>query len=245
MKYFVVFGLFVFSLNFYSQNKKTKKLEDFTCEEGTKDAISDAEKGEYLLISYGLAISINIPDYGYYDFRNDYIYEKYGIKFESGGCVITNYSDCYRKKTEELLKAKYGKDILEKSEKEAINLFKNTDDYKNNLKEKIESDYVFSTFRLHNEPYFVGGDDALEDFLGRSTDPYKFGWDKEHVVVEFIVEKNGSISEIQLNSSIKNKELDNDLKNEILQFMLKMPNWKPAVYFNEIVRAEKTIRIVI
>lgn len=245
MKCFVLLILFVFSFDAVSQSREMHSFE-ITCEEGVKDAVSYAEKGEYLLVSYGLVAEINVTDYGFYDFRNNYVYNKYGIKFEDGGCVVTQYSDCYRKKTEDLLFEKYGSDILEKSKKEAIRLFKETDSYKSNLKEKIESDFVFSTFRLDEEPTFIGGERALENFLGKSTNPYESDdWDREYVKATFIVEKNGSISNVRLTSSIESKKLNKELENEILALFEKMPNWKPAIYFEEIVRTKVTINIVI
>lgn len=241
----ILFFLFVSAFSAVSQNIKR---EIFTCKEGIKDAIIYASNGEYLLISYGLISSITslgYSDHGFKDFKNKFIYNKYGIKQEKGGCVISQYSDCYRKKTEELLYEKYGEDILVKAKKEAIDLFKETKKYKDNLKDEIESDHVFPSFIVHHKPRFLGGEKQLENYLGKSIDTYRFGKDIDYVEVDFIVEKDGSISNVRLKPSIENKELKNNLKHDILLLFKKMVKWKPAIYFNEKVRVSESIYIVI
>ncbi len=240
--------LFLLALCFCCSVRKNNKKVVFTCEEGIKDAIINVQKGEYLLISYGLTMSFSIPeysDYGYGDFKEKFIYDKYGIKYENGGCVITKYGDCFREKTEELLFKKYGNNILVRAEKEAINRFKKTKKYEENLKKRIESDHVFPSVILHSKAKFIGGEKELEKYLGRSTNIYEFDWDKEYIDVDFIVEKNGNISDIKITSSIKSKELDSGLKDEIFELIQGMPLWEPAIYFNETVRVSESINIVI
>ena len=50
---------------------------------------------------------------------------KYGIDTKNAGCVISEYSQCYSKTMNDLVLDKFGKDIFEKSSKEAEELFKN------------------------------------------------------------------------------------------------------------------------
>ena len=49
---------------------------------------------------------------------------KYRIDTKNAGCVITEYSECYSKTMNDLVLDKFGKDIFEKSRKEAEKLFK-------------------------------------------------------------------------------------------------------------------------
>ncbi|WP_339889909.1 hypothetical protein [uncultured Flavobacterium sp.] len=122
------FLTFIFTLTFgliYGQEKnKTEKdsivWTKVTCEKGIEDAKIDAEKGTYKCLSYGLMFETN-PELN--KFINDYRKKKYGIITRNGGCVITDYSECYLKTMKELVLKKFGEDIFEKSRKEAEDLY--------------------------------------------------------------------------------------------------------------------------
>ena len=122
------FLTFIFTLTFgvvHCQEKnKTEKdsivWTKISCEKGIEDAKIDAEKGTYKCLSYGLMFEAN-PELN--KFVNDYREKKYGIITRNGGCVITNYSECYSKTMKELVLKKFGEDIFERSRKEAEELY--------------------------------------------------------------------------------------------------------------------------
>ena len=59
------------------------------------------------------------------------------------------------------------------------------------------------------------------------------------VIVSFIVNKNGSISDIKII-----KSLDPDCDSEVLRVMKKMPKWKPGTEKGRPVRSEYVIPII-
>ena len=79
------------------------------------------KNGIYNCYSYGLIIDIN-PELSSY--IQNYRKTKYRIDTKNAGCVITEYSECYSKTMNDLVLDKFGKDIFEKSRKEAEKLFK-------------------------------------------------------------------------------------------------------------------------
>ncbi|MBC3757457.1 hypothetical protein H7U19_03505 [Hyunsoonleella sp. SJ7] len=217
----------------------------FSCEEGVRDAVLNAHKGDYLLISYGLVVTIgNNPDNEFYDFKNRYFREKYGVQFESGGCVSTQYDECFKNKTKELLAIRYGDSILEKAKQEAIDGFIKTEIYKKEYKKRVESDSIFSTYRVHEYPKFKGGVKALEDYLGASTNPYQFEWGTEYFITYFVIEKDGKVSNVRIKRPEKGQMITQEVRDKILYLFDKMPNWKPAVYFNQNVRTSESISVV-
>ena len=52
-------------------------------------------------------------------YYENYILEKYHIKFVKKGCVITNSIKCYKETMKKLVCEKFGADIFEKSRIEA------------------------------------------------------------------------------------------------------------------------------
>ena len=94
MKQLILILLFLFSVSLFSQNQNVYKR--ITCEDGIEQAILDASKGGYKLISYGLMISFE--DYGFGEFYSDFVYKKFGIQFSNGGCVIMPDTKCYKEK---------------------------------------------------------------------------------------------------------------------------------------------------
>ena len=109
----------------YSQKKnKTKDNAvvwvKLTCEKGVSDAKIDAKKGIYKCLTYGLVFERN-PELS--NFIRDYRKKKYGIIVGNGGCVTSDYSECYSKEIEKIIKKKFGEDIFERSRKEAEELY--------------------------------------------------------------------------------------------------------------------------
>ena len=118
--------LFLISLGFVNAQEKHETKKDSlvwttpTCEKGVEDAKIDAEKGIYECLSYGFIFETN-PELN--KFINEYREKKYGIITRNGGCVITEYSQCYSKTMKEIVFKKFGVDIFERSRKEAEALY--------------------------------------------------------------------------------------------------------------------------
>lgn len=60
------------------------------------------------------------------------------------------------------------------------------------------------------------------------------------VVIEFIVEKDGSISGVR---AVRGKELGNGLPEEAIRVVKNMPPWKPAMQNGQLVRSYRTLPI--
>ncbi|MDQ8011599.1 MAG: hypothetical protein REI96_04065 [Flavobacterium nitrogenifigens] len=118
--------LLTFTLGFIYSQEKNKTEKDsivwvkMTCEKGIDQAKVDAEKGIYKCLSYGLIFDQN-PKLN--KFVKEYREKKYGIVIGNGGCVTSDYSECYSKTMKKIILEKFGADIFEKSRKEAEELY--------------------------------------------------------------------------------------------------------------------------
>jgi TonB family protein len=91
-------------------------------------------------------------------------------------------------------------------------------------------------------PKFPGGDAALMDYLIKNVkypaEATKNGA-QGRVLVQFIVEKDGSISEIEVV-----KKIDENLDAEAVRVVKAMPKWKPGMQKGEPVRVRFTLPIM-
>ncbi|BCS85787.1 cell envelope biogenesis protein TonB [Prevotella herbatica] len=98
-------------------------------------------------------------------------------------------------------------------------------------------------FRVIEElPEFPGGATEYMKWLTRNLRYPKSAEEKKidgKVVVSFIINKNGTISDIKII-----KSLDPDCDNEVLRVMKKMPKWKPGTEKGHPVRTEYVIPVV-
>lgn len=124
MKYLI--AILILISNFTYSQQKISVEKDSTvyrfknCDEGINEAQIDFAKGIYNSVSYGLIIQ---RDAKFDEFLANYRKEKYGIVSKTGGCVVTDYTECYSNKMEDLIFKKFGKDIFERSKKEAEKLW--------------------------------------------------------------------------------------------------------------------------
>jgi hypothetical protein len=103
----------------HSQEKKLVWTER-TCENGTEKAKKDFNQGYYFCESFGLVAE---TDTDFSEFYDKYLLEKYKIISTNGGCIVTDYRECYSKTMEKLVLVKYGADIFEKSLIEAKEIY--------------------------------------------------------------------------------------------------------------------------
>ena len=109
--------------------------------------------------------------------------------------------------------------------------------------ETVEDDDRVYDF-VENRPYFPGGDAAMMQWLSRNmlypAEAAAQGI-QGRVVVRFIVERNGSISDAQIVHSSDNSYLD----AEAIRTVQAMPNWQPGRNDSgEIVRSRFTLPVI-
>ena len=99
--------------------------------------------------------------------------------------------------------------------------------------EKKVEDKVFDAVEQY--PSFPGGEGAMFSYISNNLQyPEKAQKNRiqGRVVVKFIVEKDGSIRNVEVNRSV-----DPDLDNEVIRIIKSMPKWNPAKQKGTEVRA--------
>lgn len=89
--------------------------------------------------------------------------------------------------------------------------------------------------RVDTYPVYTGGFSALHDFLRNNL---KAAGETGRVIATFVIEKDGSISNIEVVRSFSDKA-----KSEALRVIKLMPKWKPGRDKGRIVRVQYTIPI--
>ncbi|MFT5821661.1 MAG: protein TonB [Crocinitomix sp.] len=90
--------------------------------------------------------------------------------------------------------------------------------------------------------HFPGDGDAMDLFIRKNLHyppKLKAAGVQGKVYIQFIVEKDGSISNITVRRGCKNDELDQEAVNVIK----KMPNWTPGTMRGKKVRVKQTIPV--
>lgn len=98
-----------------------------------------------------------------------------------------------------------------------------------------ESNKIFNGDDVDQQPSFPGGTNALNTFIASNLKYSVVAQEngiQGRVVVKFIVEKDGSISNVEVNRSV-----DPDLDNEAMRVIKNMPKWNPAKQNGTEVRA--------
>ena len=118
-----------------------------------------------------------------------------------------------------------------------VYVFKKGDNdiYSKKEQNESESNKIFNGDDVDQQPSFPGGTNALNTFIGSNLKYPVFAQEKGiqgRVVVKFIVEKDGSISNVEVNRSV-----DRDLDNEAMRVIKNMPKWNPAKQNGTEVRA--------
>lgn len=97
------------------------------------------------------------------------------------------------------------------------------------------SNIIYSSEVLNVLPDFPGGKEKLINYLQKHLKvPKKSKQNdvKGRVYVQFVIEKNGQITNIKILRS-----LNNECDNEVIKTISKMPKWSPGEKNNEIVRS--------
>lgn len=91
------------------------------------------------------------------------------------------------------------------------------------------------------EAQFPGGTEAMMKFLSENIEYPEISMvlgDQGRVFVQFVIEKDGSLSNIKILRGVTT-----EIDSEAIRVIHKMPNWTPAIYNDEIVRARATLPI--
>ena len=102
---------------------------------------------------------------------------------------------------------------------------------------KTSNDKVFE--KVEDMPEFPGGEKAMMDFVAKNVQYPKEAMEKEisgRVLVGFIVEKDGSISETEIA-----KGIGGGCDEEAVRVVKAMPKWKPGIQKGKPVRVHFTM----
>ena len=238
MRHLFVFLLLSTTITFAQKPKKTqianrelwKKREMTNCKTGTQRAQADFSKGIYILQTLG-----QVVDKDFHPFFIKTAKEKYGITLTASPCVVYSEPKCYNQIMREKVLAKFGNDIEAKIKAEALLEFKQSEPYKKNIQPKIDTGFVFTS--AHTRATFPGDQAEMRNFIKTNIQEIKNSsyWSAN---VSFIVEKDGSLSDI-----IFHKEPKDEIRNEVARIVQLMPKWIPAHYYGETVRFRQNITI--
>jgi len=207
-----------------SEMGNSKKFR--TCSDGIANAESDVKKGVYKLYSFGMPA---YDDWDFQGFYEDFVYNEYNIKISNAGCEVREESECYAKKMKELIFIKFGKNIFKHAKSQAKIA------YKKDIQSKVNSDdYIFSS--IDSMPKFKDDNEKLTSYLKKNLKEIN-DLDKK-VAVFFIVEKDGSISDVEI------KRGTSKYDKKIKEVFSKMPNWNPGIYYGKPVRVRTRIPLV-
>ena len=217
----------------FSQNDSLLEIPEWmgnSCEKGEELAIRDYKLGVYKIFNFGLPVMSEI-EWDYSDFYKEYLMDNYNIQSKHLGCVMYETAVCYSNKMKDLIENKNGDDYFEKINKEAKVL------YNSYIQGKIDREFVFKF--ADTMPEFVGGKDSLLSFLRKNIKyPKTIGSYKGTVYCQFIIEKDGSISNIEII-----KGLEENFDNESIRVIQLMPNWNPGIHLGKAVSCKMVLPI--
>lgn len=108
------------------------------------------------------------------------------------------------------------------------------------LGSKYEDTTVYETPQI--PPKYVGGDEALSNFI-KKTVRYPsasiMNGEQGKVYVQFIVEKDGSVSNIEIF-----KGVSSNLNEESMRVISLMPKWTPGMHQGEAVRTKVVVPVI-
>ncbi|WP_431242753.1 energy transducer TonB [Flavobacterium sp. P21] len=103
----------------------------------------------------------------------------------------------------------------------------------------IEGNYVYNTAGIDVKPEFPGGKEAMDSFIKQNFKSPKEGL-KGKVYAMFIIEKDGSLSDIKIL-----RDIGYETVAEAIRVIKLFPKWSPGKLNNKTVRALYSIPMVI
>ena len=95
-----------------------------------------------------------------------------------------------------------------------------------------EENKVYNTSALDNKPEFQGGNEALNAFIQQNYKNPKDKTLKGNVYATFIIEKDGSVSNIKIL-----RDIGSGTGDETIRILKKSPKWIPGKQNNNVVRS--------
>lgn len=207
------------------QNDSAQTQSYNPCEYGIETAIANAENGTYVRVTYG---NTYYSDWSFQQFYELYLQETYGIIWMHVGCSISPEDLCLKTTMDELIFAKFGSDIYDKSKADAYKF------YRADTQTKIDSNEIFSD--LDTMPNFQGGTNRLQKYIRKYIN---CGKDLNGVLVaEVTIEKDGSVTDVKIEQGISTQ-----CDQEVINVLQNSKNWQPGVYFGQAVRTRMKITI--
>ncbi|GAB3723334.1 energy transducer TonB [Flavobacterium koreense] len=100
-----------------------------------------------------------------------------------------------------------------------------------NIYSQENSDKVYNSSEVDEKPEFVGGMEKFYKFTAKNFNVPSGEGIKGKIIVEFIIEKDGSITNINVI-----QDIGYGTAEETISFLKKSPRWKPGKKNGEIVR---------
>lgn len=195
---------------------------DETCEQATERASKDFANGEMKAISYGLPAFDE--SYDFEIFYDDFLKEHYNILSYSGGCMITESTECYSGRMYELILEEFGEDFFRRTRQEAIKLFKPKNDtnttgfFVDHNEPESEVYYIVDT-----QPDYPGGFDELFKYVDLKIEEALPSYEKQEqrVFISLIVDKRGRTKNCKIV-----RGSDDKMDVLILEILQTLPKWK-------------------
>lgn len=111
----------------------------------------------------------------------------------------------------------------------------------NTIESEVENNIIYDI--AEHLPEFNGGLNALNKYIEDHTNAIALSEKLKksiRVMVSFIVEKDGALSNVEIAKSCNNSKLDTEAKNIVQE----MPNWLPAKNDGVIVRMKYTVPVI-
>ena len=111
------------------------------------------------------------------------------------------------------------------------------------FEEKEDDNTIYNSAGIELQPEFPGGNQILFSFISKNfkyTDEMKENELKGKVIASFVIEKDGSISDIKVIQSI-----GYGTDNEVIRVLKSMPKWIPGIQKGRKVRCSFVIPIMI
>ena len=206
-------------------------FDSISCEKAKMRAVEDFKNGKYNSNANWLSA---IRNRKFHKFYSDFIKNKYNITFNKSS-DLGSFSNCYPNKMRKLILRKFGNNIFIKSRNEAIEEYKKTTFFIENIKPKIVTNKIFEGIVLEPSEYIFGRD-SLRTYIRSKL--FDFKDDKGYIVVNFIVEKDGTMSDVKVD---KFKQMDSIANEKAVKYIKLLKKWKPAKHFGVIVRVRKSL----
>jgi hypothetical protein len=187
------------------------------CEDGIENAKNDIENGIIKTLVFGLMVA---DDWEFERYYRQFLKDSFGIEMLYMGCVIEEEAECYDSTMNAFILEEFGDDFFKKSRKTAFANYYN--------------DSVIVLVNPTELPKFTYGTDSLMRFLEKNIRYQENSSGK--IWASFVVEKDGSISNIKIE-----KGIHENMNNEIIRVLELMPNWIPGEEYGNVVRAKMYI----